>query len=63
MKTTPKLLRPTDRAAVRASTFASAPAMNSRAAFPAAMGNRAFIRAWAARRAKIAAIAASPGRV
>lgn len=50
---------------MRGPHFVSATTMNVRAAFPAAMGNRAFVRAWAARRAQINAprIAAPAGRV
>ena len=55
MKTTPHLLRSADRLAVRLPHFVCATTMNLRAAFPAAMGNRAFIRAWAAHRAGLTA--------
>ena len=64
MNPTPKLIihaalaagRPADRA-LRVPRLE--PSLNVRAAFPAVMGNRAFIRAWAARRAKSTAHSAN----
>ena len=56
MKPTPKLLVHTALAAqpaLRTPRFVNATTI--RAALPAVMGNRAYIRAWAARRAKVMA--------
>jgi hypothetical protein len=50
MKTTPKLVRSADRTSVRLPRAASDSSL--RLALPPAMSNRAFVRAWAARRAK-----------
>jgi hypothetical protein len=63
MKTMPKLVRSADRTSVRLPRAGSDSSLCM--ALPPAMSNRAFVRAWAARRAKLGALRtnAPTGRV